>query len=226
MMKVSCGIPNTVPLAASTPITRYGSPRTLISEPTALPRGKQFRRHVGADVSDTCSALVLGIGDEPSFRDVAIFDVDAVGGGAGNKNVFQHFVPALHFDGVPRARAPILPTSVGASFQILVVVHRQVFIASLGRGDRVGVFEVFERIEALDRKRLRADAGDFLVDVTIESIDKRNDDDKRRDADNHAEQSRAERSLCAQIADTASLRVSINFTALLRDERGYGCIMQ
>ncbi len=55
--------------------------------------------------------------------------------------------------------------------QVIVVFERQVFISTLGRGNCVGVFEVFEWIESLNRKRLRADAGNLLVDILVEALD-------------------------------------------------------
>ena len=61
--------------------------------------------------------LVLGIGDETSFRDVAIFDIDAVGGGARDKHVFQHFVAALHFRRSASRSRTDLTDELGASFR-------------------------------------------------------------------------------------------------------------
>jgi hypothetical protein len=49
------------------------------------------------------------------------------------------------------------------------------------------VFEVVEA-EARDGVRLRADAGDLLVDVAVEPLYGRVDDDDGRDALDHAEQ--------------------------------------
>ena len=58
-----------------------------------------------------------------------------------------------------------------AFFQVIVVFQGQVFVASLGCGDRVGVFEVFKRVEALDGKRLGANAGDLFIDINVKALD-------------------------------------------------------
>ncbi len=132
--------------------------------------------------------FVFRLGDKTSLGDVAVFDVYAVGGRAGNKNVFEHFFAAFDFGWSASGPCADLADERGALFQVFVIVERQLFVASLGGGDRVSVFEVFEWIESLDRERLGADPGDLFIDVAIESFDERNDDDKRGNADNHAEQ--------------------------------------
>src|ERR1043166_4071869 len=77
--------------------------------------------------------------------------------------------PRLTSDGVPRARADFAD-HLRAFLEVVVILHRELFVASLRGGNRVSVFEVFERIEALNRKRLRSDAGDLFVDVTIKTL--------------------------------------------------------
>src|SRR6185295_17598208 len=132
---------------------------------------KEFGCYVRAHVSDSCCILILGLRNESSFCNVAILDVDAVCGRAGNKNIFEDFVIAFDLDwSASRSRAN-LTDERRALFQIVVVLQGQLFIATLSCGNSVSVFKIFERVEALDGKRFRSDSGNLLVDVTIEAGD-------------------------------------------------------
>ena len=160
----------------------------VISWPIALPGGKQFCRNVCANVCDPRGALVFRLGNKTAFFDVAIFDVYAVGSRAGDKDVFENFIAALDLRRSASGSRADLADERGALFQVFVIVEGQLFVAPLGRSDGVSVFEVFERIESLDGERLGADTGDFLINVAIESFDKRDDDHEGSNADNHAQQ--------------------------------------
>src|ERR1043166_355541 len=112
-------------------------------------------------------------------------EVDAVRRRAGDKYVVNHVVAAFDFRrSAARARADFAD-HLRAFLEVVVILHRELFVASLRGGNRVSVFEIFERIEALNRKRLRADAGDLFVDVTIKTLDQRHDAEKSRDAADH-----------------------------------------
>src|SRR6185369_15249059 len=99
---------------------------------------KQLGRDVGADVRHARGALVLGVGDETTLGNVAVFDIDAVGSRARDKNVFDYFFAAFHFRRRAASACADFADQRGAFFQILVVLERQVFIAALRCGDRVG----------------------------------------------------------------------------------------
>jgi len=60
-------------------------------------------------------------------------------------------------------------------------------------------------------KRLGPDAGDFFVDVNVETLDQE-PPSQRRHATIMPSRVSAERSLCAQIAATATFKISISFT--------------
>jgi hypothetical protein len=70
----------------------------------------------------------------------------------------------------------------------LEVLHRQLLVAALRGGDGVGVLEVLEEVEAVDGEAVRPDVGDLLVDVGVEALDERDDNDHGGDADDDAEQ--------------------------------------
>ena len=67
----------------------------------------------------------------------------------------------------PRAFAPILSDQCGALLQVIVIIESQFFVSSLRSSNGVGVLEVFERIEALNGERLRADARYLFIDVVL-----------------------------------------------------------
>ena len=75
------------------------------------------------------------------------------------------------------------------------------------------ILEVFEA-ETLDCERLCADARDLLVKVGVEALNDRDDDDDRRDADNHAEQRKRRAQLMRpDSGEQRDLSVSMNFTS-------------
>jgi hypothetical protein len=97
-------------------------------------------------------------------------------------------IAALYFNRGGSRSGADLADERSALFEIFVVIERQVFVTSLGRGNSVRVFEVFKWIESLNGKRLCADAGDLLVNVTIKSRYQRHHDHEGGDPDNHTKQ--------------------------------------
>ena len=101
------------------------------------------------NVGDARRSISFGISEETTVGDVAIIDVGGIRRGASHENVVEDLIVALYL----RRRAPRLGPNLSDQgavlFQIIVIVQRQLFVSSLGGGNRVGVFEVFERVEAL-----------------------------------------------------------------------------
>src|SRR5207302_3381780 len=154
-----------------------------------IARREKFRGDVCADVSDARGAFSFRIAKKTSELDIAIINLSRVGSRAADKDVFQKLIAALHFGRSPARFGSELSNQRRVVFQIVVILERQVFVPTLGSGDRVRVFEVFERIEALDRKRFGADAGNLFVNVNVEALNQRDDRDERRHSYDHAEQS-------------------------------------
>ena len=67
------------------------------------------------------------------------------------------------------------------------LVESQFLVSPLGGGDSVRIFEIVEA-KSSDSEGIRADAGDLFIHIGIESLQQREDDHKRRNADDHSEQ--------------------------------------
>ena len=150
--------------------------------------GKQLGRDVGADVCHPRGAIRFSLAEEASVLYVPIVDVRGIRGGAADKDIFKYLIVALDLGGSAARLSANLSHQRRALFQVVVIVQRQFFITTLRRGDRVSVFEIFKRIEALNRKRFCTDAGDLLVDVNVKALNQRNDRHECGHADDHAEQ--------------------------------------
>src|SRR5207302_3903937 len=120
--------------------------------------------------------------------DVAILDVGGICGGAADEYIVQDLIAALNLRWSTARFRPKFRDQRRALFDEVVILQRQIFVAPLRGGNRVGVLEIFEGIETLNGKRLCANAGNLFVNVNIEPLDKRHDGDKGGHTDNHAEQ--------------------------------------
>src|SRR5207253_10692577 len=110
------------------------------------------------------------LAEETTVSDGAVLDVRRICGRAANEDIFQQLVVSLDLRWRAARLGSDLPDEGRMLFQIIVVFQRQVLVASLRRGDGVGVFEILERIEALNGKRLGAYSRDLFVNVNVEAL--------------------------------------------------------
>src|SRR5688500_588430 len=131
---------------------------------------EQLAGDVRSDVSHARAAVSFGVYKEAAKLDVAIVDVSRIGSGATDKSVLQNLISAFNFGRSSSCLRADFADQRRFLFQVIVVIERQFFVATLRGGDRVGVFKIFERIKALDRKRFCADAGNLFVDIDVKTL--------------------------------------------------------
>lgn len=117
-----------------------------------IARRKKVGGDVCADIGHARRALILGICKEASIGDIAIVDLGRICRGANYENILEHLIVALDFRRCAACLGSNLADERRMLFQVIVVFQRQLFITALGGRDGVGILEVLERVEALNRK--------------------------------------------------------------------------
>jgi hypothetical protein len=133
--------------------------------------------------------VVFRVNQKASIGDVPVFDISDSCRGSRHVNILETLVTAFYFRRCAASAGAELPDQRGPFFQVFKLIHSQVFVTALGGGNGIGVLEIFERIKSLYVERLRANPRYFLVDIGVEALNERIDDDNRHDPNNHAQQS-------------------------------------
>ena len=187
-------------------------------------RGKELARNVRADVCDARGGVVLGVREVATVGHVHVVDVADDCHRAVNGHVLNDVCAALDLRRHRACARAELVRQGEARAQELVVVEVNLLVAPLRGGDRVLVFEVFDA-EATDGVRLRADAGDLLVNVVVEALDGRVDDDDRRHADDHPQKREGRAQLVRPDGRGGQLQCldELHGSCVLRLSQGIGC---
>src|SRR5205823_3557917 len=168
--------------------------------------------------------VVLGVREVATFGNVHVVDVADDCHRAINGHVLDDVCAALDLRRHRACARAELVRQGEARAQELVVVEVNLLVAPLRGGDCVLVFEVFDA-EATDGVRLRADAGDLLVNVVVEALYGRVDDDYSGDADDHAEEREHGAQLVRPDGRDGQLQCldELHGSGLLRHRKSFSC---
>ena len=131
--------------------------------------------------------VILSVREETTVGNVSIIDVCCIGCRAGNKDFVQDLIVSLYFCGSSARFRSQFRNQCRVLSQVIVILEGQILVSSLRGRDCVRVFEIFEGIEPLNRKRFGADARNLLVDVNVETLNQRNYRNKGGHANDHTE---------------------------------------